>query len=145
MINDRKYFESRTAFFILMGVLCLLLFLWLVSWYGQGENAGSTGYIAGGSEHYAGTEQNENAVLSGNGEGEDIPEAAGEVTYQYLIIAENGRVNVYSVSSSGEQNFFCETEIPYELLSENDKSLMKKGLLVNTMEDLNSILQDFDS
>ena len=126
--NNSRTFESRPAFWAL---ICIIVSLTLLS----------------AANYYAGS-YSESSSVSLDGNGQDQTEYdQGVMTegYKYEVIAERGVVNVYSIDPSGEKAFFCETEIPYALLSENDKRLMRRGVTLNTMEELNSILQDFES
>lgn len=119
----------------LMGIISAMLILYLANLYAAEERIGSGTEISEGNDGYNVPE------ISRQTSGD----RAAESGYSYQLIAEKGRVNVYSVNPSGEKAFFCETDIPYSLLSETDKKMMKSGITVDSMEELSSILQDFES
>ncbi|MBR6700548.1 MAG: BofC C-terminal domain-containing protein [Firmicutes bacterium] len=128
MDNNSRYFENRSAFWALICIMISLAVLSAANYYAASYNESSAVIL------------NEDQQTQRTYEGASLNEG-----YKYEVIAENGVVNVYSIDPSGEKAFFCETEIPYALLSENDKRMMKKGVTLNTMEELNNILQDFES
>ncbi|MBQ4340579.1 MAG: BofC C-terminal domain-containing protein [Firmicutes bacterium] len=128
MVNNSRYFESRQAFWALICILISLVALYAANSYADHYNESSAVLL------------NEDQPINETYEG--IPMSEG---YKYEVVAENGTVNVYSIDPNGGKAFFCETQIPYALLSENDKRMMKKGVVLNTMEELNSLLQDFES
>lgn len=128
MINNRKLFESRTAFWTLISIICAMIILSMANYYAAADRASSAAGYTGSDDMQ-----------------QTYEKSPAETGYTYQLIAENGIVNVYSVDPSGGKAFFCETDIPYSLLSETDKKMMKSGITVNSMEELDSILQDFES
>lgn len=128
MNNDSRFFESKLAFRTLIGILLSLALLSAANYY---------------VSFYE--ESSEVSIDSDNGVNKSYSSTADAVGYKYEVIAENGAVNVYSIAPNGDRAFFCETEIPFYLLSENDKRLMKDGVILDTMEELSNILQDFES
>ena len=63
----------------------------------------------------------------------------------YLIKEENGTVKVYLCDKEGNKKLYLITSIPYELLSESDQQLFKKGVTIDTEDDLGKFLENFDS
>lgn len=135
MINNRRFFESRKAFLTLMSIISAMLILSMANLYAAGDRSGVGTEMSGNSSEYTVPEVSQQTYGS----------RETETGYCYQLIAEQGRVNVYSVDSYGRKAFFCETDIPYSLLSETDKKMMMAGITVDSMEELSSILQDFES
>ena len=63
----------------------------------------------------------------------------------YLIREENGIVKVYLCDSDGNKELYLITSIPFELLSESDQEMFRKGVNMDTEEDLGKFLENFDS
>jgi len=62
----------------------------------------------------------------------------------YLVKEENGAVKVYLCEGNNKELYLI-TSIPYDLLSENDQKMFKKGVVIDTDEDLGKFLENFDS
>lgn len=63
----------------------------------------------------------------------------------YKIIEENGLIKIYYCDDSGRQDFVKNTEISFSMLSETDQDLFRKGVIIKSKEELDELLQDFES
>lgn len=63
----------------------------------------------------------------------------------YLLIEENGEVNVYSVDEAGEKSFKKKVDITLDYLPETDRITLKNGLMVYGTENLNRVLEDYEA
>ncbi len=63
----------------------------------------------------------------------------------YLVKEIDGFIKIYYYSPIGEEKLIRITEIPYELLSTNDQKFFTKGVIKYSIEELNELLQDFES
>lgn len=62
----------------------------------------------------------------------------------YLIKEEDDVISIF-YCENGEETFIRNTDIAYSLLSETDQSLFSQGVIKNTEEELEELLQDFGS
>ena len=63
----------------------------------------------------------------------------------YLVKSVDGRIKVFFVNEEGEKVELETTEIVYELLSTSDQKLFDEGVTLNSQEELDVLLQDFES
>ncbi len=63
----------------------------------------------------------------------------------YLVIAEAGLVNLYVIGPDGNKTFEKILEIDKNSLTENDQKLLTQGIILDTQEDLFSLLEDYTS
>ena len=63
----------------------------------------------------------------------------------YLVIWEDDAVKLYLIPDSGELIFSKVLEISPESLMEEDKALLKEGIILTTEEELASLLEDYTS
>lgn len=71
-------------------------------------------------------------------------EANGECGDHYLVMENNGKVTIYKVLENGEKELFEKTDISIEYLTESDKINMKDGIRVNSKQELNQLIEDFE-
>ena len=62
----------------------------------------------------------------------------------YLLIEENGEVNIYSVDEEGKKSFKKKTDVTLDYLPETDRITLKNGLMVYGTENLNRVLEDYE-
>lgn len=62
----------------------------------------------------------------------------------YLLIEENGNINIYSIDEKGERSFRKKADISIEYLPETDRITLRNGIMVYGTENLNKILEDYD-
>lgn len=67
-----------------------------------------------------------------------------ECNEHYIVKDNDGKVKIYKILESGEQVEEKATEISTDYLTENDKLNMKNGIIVNSKEDLNQLIEDFE-
>ncbi len=63
----------------------------------------------------------------------------------YLVIKENGLVNLYVIGTDGNKTFEQILEIDTNSLTPNDRKLLTQGIILDTREDLVSLLEDYTS
>ena len=63
----------------------------------------------------------------------------------YLIKEVDGVVIVFLCDETGKKDLYLITTVPFDLLSESDQQLFKKGVKLDTEEDLGKFLENFDS
>ncbi len=63
----------------------------------------------------------------------------------YLVKEIDGFIKIYYYSPTGEEKLIRITDIPYELLSTDDQRLFSKGVMKYSIDELNELLQDFES
>lgn len=63
----------------------------------------------------------------------------------FLIKESNNKIYVYEFNESGEKKMILETNINFDLLRETDQDLFKKGIVKYDMNEVNEMLQDFES
>ena len=64
---------------------------------------------------------------------------------QHFVLREdNGKITVYKINESNEEEVYENTEISVEYLSETDKIKISEGIRVNGIEELNQLLEDFE-
>ena len=56
----------------------------------------------------------------------------------------DGKVTIYKVLENGEKELFEKTDISIEYLTESDKINMKDGIRVNSKQELNQLIEDFE-
>ena len=63
----------------------------------------------------------------------------------YLVISEGKLVNLYVISADGNKTFDSILEIDKNALTESDCFLLEKGIILDTREDLWSLIEDYTS
>lgn len=63
----------------------------------------------------------------------------------YLIREVDKVICIYYYGENGEETFVKNTDIAFQLLSEADQALFSQGIIKNTEEELEELLQDFGS
>lgn len=64
---------------------------------------------------------------------------------QYLVKEVDGVIKVYHYDSNGKEKLIKTTDIDYSFLTKEDQKLFKKGIVKNSQEELDELLQDFES
>lgn len=62
----------------------------------------------------------------------------------YLLIEEEGCVDIYKLENNGDKRLLSKTNISSEYLTEADKIQLKQGIYVYGEEELNKTLEDFE-
>lgn len=63
----------------------------------------------------------------------------------YLLTEENGKIKIYTVDEEGNRGFKKVTDIEIEYLPETDRITLKNGIMVYGRENLNKILEDYET
>ena len=63
----------------------------------------------------------------------------------YLVISEGKTVNLYVISADGNKTFRQILEIDKNSLTESDCFLLEQGIILDTREDLWSLIEDYTS
>ncbi len=93
--------------------------------------------------------------IIGNGQtvtpaGAETEQAAGDpakpedIGY-YLVKEVDGIIKVFYYDEEGNESLIRETDIAFSLLSTADQRLFQKGVIKHTPEELDELLQDFES
>ena len=65
--------------------------------------------------------------------------------FDYLVIAENNLVNLYTIDNDEKKTFERILEIDLAALKEEDKNLLKKGIILNDRASVLSLIEDYSS
>lgn len=95
-----------------------------------------------------GTDINANGPIDTKGKEKENPKndaltQAGEA--YYLLKEDEGDVLLYYVEENGEEKLLRKTDIRFSLITEQDQIEFQNGIKVETEEELDSLLQDFES
>ena len=63
----------------------------------------------------------------------------------YLVKEINGTIEIYYYEGDGEPVYIKNADIAFSLLSEADQAMFSEGIIVETEEELDELLQDFGS
>ena len=63
----------------------------------------------------------------------------------YLLKEAEGQIELYHYDIDGNERFIRVTDIPFPLISEADQESFTEGMVIETEEALDEILQDFES
>lgn len=74
----------------------------------------------------------------------DDPEEPENIGY-YLVKEVDGIIKVFYYDEEGKESLIRETDIAFSLLSTADQRLFQKGVIKHTPEELDELLQDFES
>lgn len=106
-------------------------------------------YISKQYKDYTIGEINENYILMYKNVTDSMSEGEssqiGKSSPYYLLKADGGTVNIYYFDENGKEKLVKQTNIVFDLLSESDQQLFKNGIKKATMDEVNQLLQDFDS
>ncbi|RKD28036.1 BofC C-terminal domain-containing protein [Caminicella sporogenes DSM 14501] len=72
-------------------------------------------------------------------------EKDGYIPNYYLIQNKDGYITIYKINEFGEKVLYQKTEIPLSVLSEVDKHKLEKGILVKSLDEVMSIIEDYSS
>lgn len=62
----------------------------------------------------------------------------------FILRNDNGKITVYKINESNEEEIYEKTEISVEYLTETDKVEIQNGIRVNGIEELNQLIEDFE-
>lgn len=161
MFNQRKSFFKGKLFYIIL----LALFAFGI-WLNQSPaDPNSTDEVKAGSDYPAetgdtgssGGEDNDDIMKNIIGKGSQVTpegvESSGITTTTpepvnigyYLVKEIDGIIKVFYYDEEGKESLIRETDIAFSLLSVADQALFQKGVIKHTTEELDELLQDFES
>ena len=162
MFNQRKSFFKGKLFYIIL--LALFAFgIWLnqspADQDASDEIKAGTDYpVATGDAVKPGDNDNydimeniigkENKVTQGGTEVAGNEADPGKPTDRrgyYLVKELDGIIKIFYYDEEGKESLIRETDIAFSLLSIADQALFQKGVIKHTTEELNELLQDFES
>jgi hypothetical protein len=79
------------------------------------------------------------------GAGNDPVAADLEDKGYYLVKEINGVIKIFYYDNEGKESLVRETDIAFSLLSVTDQTLFQKGVIRHSPEELDELLQDFES
>lgn len=85
-----------------------------------------------------------NLPVTLSGTYEENKEFSGD-TNDYLVIAENTLVNLYSIDKDDKKTFERILEIDLASLKKEDQELLKKGIILNDKSAVLSLIEDYSS
>ena len=68
-----------------------------------------------------------------------------ENTGYYLVKEIDGIIKIFFYDNDGKESLIRQTDIAFSLLSITDQALFQKGVIKHTPEELDELLQDFES
>lgn len=156
MFSQRKsFFRRNVYFFVVIGILCLGYIVNKIPF----EDLSIGNEIESANENVAvaqssSDENNKNGSSNSNNyQGED-GEIKNPQTQQviedskseyYLVKSFDGIVKIYHYDCTGKEEMLKETDISFELLSKEDQELFKQGIIIKNEEELQSLMEDFES
>ena len=70
----------------------------------------------------------------------------GKYTEAYYLLKEaGGVVKLFYYDESGNESLIADTDIAFLLISEKDQEAFRNGIVIKDREELNELLQDFES
>ncbi|MBR0596573.1 hypothetical protein KCX82_01670 [Clostridiales bacterium BAD-6] len=81
----------------------------------------------------------------GNPENEDSAPEDNTTKGYYLIKEVDGIIQIFYYDEQGKESLIRTTDIAFSLLSVADQALFQQGVMVHSMEELDELLQDFES
>jgi len=160
MFNQRKSFLKGKLFYIVLLAL-FALGLWLnqapvTDGYPDDVNAGTDYSSAAEKDARQGNGDDDimeniigrnRTVTSGgvvNADTETSPTDSEQTGY-YLVKEVNGIIKIFYYNNEGKESLIRDTDIAFSLLSVADQALFRRGVIKHTPEELNELLQDFES
>lgn len=68
----------------------------------------------------------------------------GECGEHYVLRENEGKIVIYKINENGVEEFYENTEISVDYLTDTDKIEIKEGIKVNGKEKLNQLIEDFE-
>ncbi len=90
---------------------------------------------------------NGNKVTPGSAEIVEIESTTGEQAARgyYLVKENDGLIKIFYYDENGKESLIRITDIAFSLLSVADQALFQRGVIKHNAEELNELLQDFES
>lgn len=68
-----------------------------------------------------------------------------ETSAYYLLKEVNGIIKLYHYDEEGNEHLLTDTDIIYSLISKNDQESFSNGVILKNLDQVNLMLQDFES
>lgn len=68
----------------------------------------------------------------------------GECGEHYIVKDKGGKVTIYKILENGKEQEYEVTDISIEYLTDTDKENMQKGVRINSKEELNQFIENFE-
>lgn len=161
MFNQRKSFFKGKLFYIIL--LALFAFgIWLNQSPADQDTseeikAGTDYPVTTGDAVKQGDNDNYDIMENIIGKGDKVTQGGTEVAGNeadhgkpadrgyYLVKEIDGIIKIFYYDEEGKESLIRETDIAFSLLSIADQALFQKGVIKHTTEELNELLQDFES
>lgn len=152
MFTRKKSFIKRKGFYIVIAVV--LAFGYLVTDWGMDSTPDKeenntnvqTSVNQPSDKETQKTEENvnkdTNQNLDSNMQNDEQKDSSSEY---YLVKESDGLIKVFHYDSAGKETLLRTTDILFSLLGEEDQEMFRKGVIVNTEDELLELLQDFES
>ena len=86
------------------------------------------------------------STSSGASVADDKPIPADPADKGYYLVKEvNGVIKIFYYDEEGKESLIRETDIAFSLLSVSDQTFFRKGVIRHSPEELDELLQDFES
>lgn len=159
MFSQRKSFLKGKLFYIILFVL-FAFGIWLNQAPVEQENPDE---VSSTDKSYADTAYDESesgsynimdniignheAVSEGGVENTDTVSGPGDPDHSgyYLVKEIDGIIKIFYYDEEGKETLIRETDIAFSLLSIADQAFFQKGVIKRTSEELDELLQDFES
>lgn len=135
--NKKKSFFKSKLFFGCLGALLLSFGIWLNYEGDQGREVNTPVQAEESSE----TAQ---STIVDSREDEASQETTESQVY-YLVREVEGVVKIFYCDENGKESLYEITSIPFDLLNQKDQQLFAEGVRINTLEELDRFLENFDS
>ncbi|MEG0829090.1 MAG: hypothetical protein RSD88_00515 [Anaerovoracaceae bacterium] len=144
--NQRKSFFKGKVFYGMV-ILTLVAFGLWVNYTPNSEDQSVNSKAKVESETTKPTEENSLIVNDGQGISEDKadPTESKASKTTYLIREVDGVVKIFLYDEDGVETLYQITSIPFNVLSKEDQQLFVEGIRVNSLQELESYLENFDS
>lgn len=151
MKNRNIFYRNKNNYAVLLWIVPVLAVLLIFGmWINAGDDDESVLEGQGNSDVAVSTGS---PAISGGNFGEDdknMPGSNNEVLdgqsgAYYLLKEIDGTIKLFYYDERGNETLVAETNIAYLLISEKDQKAFEKGIVIRSPEELNELLQDFES
>jgi hypothetical protein len=146
MFSQRKSFWKRRWF-----IITVIAVLGVGYWFSQTDSFSPERNLPEGEEvnQSINTETGKmHGIEQEPGEDTDVvtPDSSTPEPDTFFLIKEiNGTIEIYYYEGEGEPVYIKNADIAFSLLSEGDQAMFSEGIIVETEEELDELLQDFGS
>lgn len=138
--NKKKSFFKSKIFIACLAVLLLSFGIWL-NYDGEGEEANTPAPVNDTTSQKA----TQNSSIVDSRDGSETTETSKAQKVYYLVREVEGVVKIFYCDENGKESLYEITSIPFDLLSKKDQQLFVEGVRIETLEELDGFLENFDS